>query len=369
MKLEGFDAELPSKRFFFRDFTPQYVEARRVALDKYLQSILKNPDIYSSDFVWEFLKKRSERFQVAKNGDTVSSMVKHHFDNVVSVTLDATQTVGKGVGKVGNSIFKQTKERTKSARDLFSGGANVKGMRNPPQSTLGRQSHQTTDLQTAVTEALMEDEINLGMPGQRISPAYFSFEAEEYEAESEFGEDYVDVLGLRMPEGESISGSLYEFVDCIFRLQDRGFFRRQMFALYRRLIRLLFGSGIDEVAGDYIADVRQPATIANLIGKVQAILWPGGKFVKGQGHREEVSAENYLEPLEPPPEDYVLVKKRLHAALSDGPASALSKLVGRLAFFSGVDDLCAILSCQTMVTQISYGLLELVLEHLFEEEE
>jgi len=33
LNLNGFDAELPSKRYFYRDFTPSYVEARRVALN------------------------------------------------------------------------------------------------------------------------------------------------------------------------------------------------------------------------------------------------------------------------------------------------------------------------------------------------
>ena len=143
-----------------------------------------------------------------------------------------------------------------------------------------------------------------------------------------------------------------------------------MFALYRRLIRLLFGSGIDEVAGGYIADLRQPSMVAKLIGQLQSFLWPGGKFANAKSAaqlHQEVTVEKYLEPLPTPPPDYEEVRLRLRNALQEGPASALSRLVGRLAFFSGVDDVCSILSSQTMVTQISYGLLELVLAALFED--
>lgn len=143
-----------------------------------------------------------------------------------------------------------------------------------------------------------------------------------------------------------------------------------MFALYRRLIRLLFGSGIDEVAGGYIADLRQPSTVAKIISQLLSFLWPGGKFAitknAAQLHRE-VTVEKYLEPLPAPPLDYGDVRRQLRIALQEGPTSALSRLVGRLAFFSGVDDVCSILSSQTMVTQISYGLLELVLAALFED--
>ena len=154
------------------------------------------------------------------------------------------------------------------------------------------------------------------------------------------------------------------------RSSTPGFFRRQMFALYRRLIRLLFGSGIDEVVGGYISDLRQPSMVAKLIGQLQSFLWPGGKFARKKNAsqlHQEVTVEKYLEPLPSTPPDYEEVRLHLRNALQEGPASALSRLVGRLAFFSGVDDVCSILSSQTMVTQISYGLLELVLAALFED--
>ena len=391
LNLSGFDAELPSKRYFYRDFTPSYVEARRVALNKYIQAILENPIFYGSEPVWEFFKKRSERFQVAKNGDSVGSMVKHTFDNVVSVTKDATRLGGhvgkgvtkgvtKGVSRLGGNVGKVGK----GARDyLFSSSSYSNAAKNAgkpgsppsPMSSTSGTSSPKNNLKAAHLH-LMEDEINLGIPGQRISPAYFSAEMDSgismdssiSESDSDM-DDEDAILGLLLHPAESIAGSLYDFVDCIFLLQDRGFFRRQMFALYRRLVRLLFGSGIDEVAAAYVADVREPATIAKMIANIQSFLWPGGKFVKGGGRREEVTIDRYLEPLPSPPDDYEDIRKRLRIALQDGPTSVLSKLVGRMAFFSGVDDLVEILSSQTMLTQIAYGLMELVLEHLFERDE
>ncbi len=107
-----------------------------------------------------------------------------------------------------------------------------------------------------------------------------------------------------------------------------------------------------------------------MIGQLQSFLWPGGKFAITKGgtqRHHEVTVESYLEPLPAPPPDYNDVRQRLRHALQEGPTSVLSRLVGRIAFFSGVDDVCAILSSQTMVTQISYGLLELVLAALFDE--
>ena len=136
-----------------------------------------------------------------------------------------------------------------------------------------------------------------------------------------------------------------------------GFFRRQMFAVYRRLVCLLFGNGIDEVAAAYIADLREPSTVARLIAKIQSLLWPGGKFVKSdESHRKEVTVEKYLEPLPSPPDDARDISSRLRVALSDGPTSVLSKLVGRLAFYAGVDDVMSILSSQTMLLQIAVGI-------------
>merc|ERR1719199_1340489 len=117
---------------------------------------------------------------------------------------------------------------------------------------------------------------------------------------------------------QSVAGSLYDLLDCVFLLQDRGFFWRQMFAIYRRLVRLLFGSGIDEVAGGYIADLQEPTTVAKMIGQLQSFLWPGGKFAITKGgtqRHHEVTVESYLEPLPAPPPDYNDVRQRLRHAL------------------------------------------------------
>lgn len=220
--IEGFQAVLPSK-YFFRDLSPQYVEARRVALNEYLQRILEVPAVYASEFVWEFLKKRSERYQVMRNGDTVGALVKHHFDNVVSATCEATrlgQNVSKGVGKgVGRGMSKgviKVGKVGKGARDyLFPGCAKNSG-------TAQEKAAEAVDLQ------LIEDEINLGMPGQRISPAYYSADLDGSSSTDEAiveGADFdteEDMMGLLLHPTQSVAGSLYEFLDCVFLMQDRG---------------------------------------------------------------------------------------------------------------------------------------------------
>lgn len=84
-------------------------------------------------------------------------------------------------------------------------------------------------------------------------------------------------------------------------------------------------------------------------------------------HKACPTVETYLEPFAPPPADYKEITSKLRDILSLGPASSISKLVGRVAYISGVDDVCSVLSSQTMVCQIAYGTLELILLHLFPE--
>ena len=205
-------------------------------MPEYLQQVLGNPALCASEPVWEFFKKRSDRFQVT---DSVGTMFKHTFDNVIGVTSDVTRighTAGKGVTKgVAMGVTKMSNRVGRVGRvgrDLLFSGASRRGpgtgvdgrLTSPasPNSPNGTaHSIDPSDMQ------LMEDEINMGHPGHRISPAYFS--AEGY---SDLGIDSVsdsglgakgvnvfdddddddgdgdDVLDILMRPAESVAGSL-----------------------------------------------------------------------------------------------------------------------------------------------------------------
>lgn len=342
--VKGYDISLPPKRLFFHDLSSSYVESRRQALDLYLQKILNNPEFYSQEFVWEFFKKRSEKFTVERNADSIPALVKLGVGAVVGVTIDATHTVGKGA-----------RHGISSAAEMLSAGR--KKMRKHENSTIHPVRSRDGD------EEVENPEVDpVDILGQLSAPdtsplSQRSSGSSETESEIEY-ESF-----------ESISISLYELIDCVFRLQDRGFFRKQVFTLYKHFVQFLFGSGIDTAFDDFIGLIKQESMIAKLIAHLQGLLWPAGKFIMTANASDKRCAtpETYLEPFDKPPADFHEISAKLRDILSLGPASSIAKLVGRVAYVSGVDDVCSVLSSQTMICQISYGILELLLLHLFPE--
>jgi sorting nexin-13 len=65
-------------------------------------------------------------------------------------------------------------------------------------------------------------------------------------------------------------------VDCLFQLQTRGFFRRQVFAVARQALSLVAGEAIDNYLTSQLRLLRQQHTIGRIIQRIQASLWPGG---------------------------------------------------------------------------------------------
>jgi hypothetical protein len=350
--VKGYTMTLPPKRLFFHDLSPSYIESRRQALDAYLQKLLDNPELYCQEFVWEFFKKRSERFTVETNADSIPAMVKHGVGAVVGVTRDATHTVGKGA-----------RQGISSAAEMISAGRkiilnkNVQQKEEAPISGTCKDDGSHVEEQQESTQG-GEEEIEQQQDNER--------QEEEETAPSERSSISSD--GEHAPECfDSISVPLYDFIDCVFRLQDRGFFRKQVFILYKHFVQFLFGSGIDVAFDDVVGYIRQESVIAKTIARLQGLLWPGGTFARSNGQSPCPTMETYLEPFPKPPRDFQDITSKLRDILSFGPASSISKLVGRVAYISGVDDVCDVLSSQTMVCQIAYGTLELLLLHLFPE--
>ncbi len=62
---------------------------------------------------------------------------------------------------------------------------------------------------------------------------------------------------------------LYEIVDCVFQLQTRGFFRRQVFSVARQVLSLVAGDAIDVYLLSRLRLLRQEHTIARVVQSIQ----------------------------------------------------------------------------------------------------
>lgn len=67
-------------------------------------------------------------------------------------------------------------------------------------------------------------------------------------------------------------------MDCIFQLQTRGFFRRQVYGVARQVLSLFAGDAIDLFLVSKLRLVRQEHTLGRAIQLIQSSLWPGGTW-------------------------------------------------------------------------------------------
>lgn len=317
---KGYTLSLPGKRLFGHGFSPEYIESRRRALDDYVVKLLQNPDLCSLDAVWEFFRKRSERFQIQSESKSfLSDTVKR---TVVGVTRDACHVA---------------RTQVKSAANAFDRGKKK-----------SKEKDESTGRQVAIQLNIrIDDEAE-----QSPSPCLH----DDSDAES----------STIMPEQLSISAPLCDLVNCVFSLEMRGFFTRQIFQISKQFLLLVFGDTVDEYLNSRLTLLQQESTIARIIAQLQSFLWPGGKFIRKDGIVEPATEEKYVSLAEPG-EDFEEVRASLREQLSSGAPVAVSKLVGRLAYFEGTSDIMQLLQSRTMTMQIGYGFLELILAHLFPE--
>ena len=349
---KGYNIRLPPKRIFFHDVSPEYIEARRQALDEYLQGVLASPIFYSSDYVWDFFRRRSERFNVQAHMTTIPSKVLH---SVSGAARDATHTVRVGANTVTQMIHKHG--IASAAEMLAKGRKKLVGSFMGADIDLGRISSSDLD------DLLMQD--NQVSEKASSSPVGSILLDDESSSESD----------LDLESEEQISSAFYDLIDCVFQLENRGFFRRQTV----NFVYVLFGlfDKIDSAFIHIVGVIRQESTIATWIAKLQSILWPGGKFAyrkdaldsEGMGKEVFATSETYLEPLPTRPDVNVLeVRHQLEELLANGPPSVLGKrLLGKVAYVEGVNDLLELLSSETMTIQIGYSALEILLKELFPE--
>eukprot|EP00889_Picochlorum_renovo_P007757 jgi/Picre1/34787/NNA_002253.t1 len=316
---KGYTLSLPGKRLFGHGFSPEYIESRRRALDDYVVRLLQNPDLCSLDAVWEFFRKRSERFQIQSESKSfLSDTVKR---TVVGVTRDACHAA---------------RTQAKSAASAFDRGKRK-----------SKKKDQSTGQVAIQLNIRIDDEGE-----QSPSPCLH----DDSDAES----------STSTPQQLSISAPLCDLVNCVFSLETRGFFTRQIFQISKQFLLLVFGDTVDEYLNSRITMLQQESTIAKIIAQLQSFLWPGGKFVRKNGIVEPATEEKYVSLAEPG-DDFEEIRASLREQLSSGAPVTVSKIVGRMAYFEGTRDIMQLLQSSTMTMQIGYGFLELILAHLFPE--
>ncbi|GAB4817940.1 hypothetical protein N2152v2_004986 [Parachlorella kessleri] len=198
-----------------------------------------------------------------------------------------------------------------------------------------------------------------------------------------------------LEDSAGISAPLYDIVDCVFQLQTRGFFRRQVFSVARQVLSLVAGDTIDVYLLSRLRLLRQAHTIARVIQSIQGSLWPGGTWFQYLPQYQQppraatrpasasldaeagvqaaarpvwaMQADKYLEPGGPPPLDEDEIREAVYELMLTRVPTALVRLLGRGAYVSGMEDLFGMLQSPTFVLQLGYGLLSIAVVHLFPE--
>jgi hypothetical protein len=197
--------------------------------------------------------------------------------------------------------------------------------------------------------------------------------------------------------GTGISAPLYELVDCVFQLQTRGFFRRQVYAVARQVLSMAIGDAIDVYLLAKLSLLRQESTIGRVIQLIQSSLWPGGIWFqrtpqfkalhpeishlsfeeelmsptargsvagRGEGPGPGMQADKYLTPAGPSPLDEEEVREAVWELLLRKAPGPLLRLVGKTPYNEGVQDLYEMIQSPTFMKQLGYGLLEIAALHL-----
>jgi len=351
-QISSYDCQLPGKRFFFHSPNVEFIEQRRCALDDYLQSVLQNPVLKASDDLWEFLRQDSRRFEIST--EKSKSKMRHAMSSKVLV---ATEMVGRGVYEATLDSSYQIKKHAKTGVDNM-----IEGMKTLSQGKKKATKNSMEKLR------IMQDRKNVNegsldtSPGLSTSTSTTDNTPDIEENDSDQGVKNSTV---------SIQTPIYDMLDCIFQLQTRGFFRRQVFSVGRQMLSLVLGDAVEDYLSESLDFLRQESTISQLIHRLQILLWPGGVWMRRNIPQPDEmplpSVENYVEPLGEPLEDKDEVRRSMQEALTVGMPFPLARLVGKLAYYDGSRDIMQLLQSRTMTLQLGYCTLETLLYHLFPE--
>ncbi|KAK3277059.1 hypothetical protein CYMTET_14908 [Cymbomonas tetramitiformis] len=154
--------------------------------------------------------------------------------------------------------------------------------------------------------------------------------------------------------GQFLSQPLHDLVDTVFRLQSRGWLRRQVWEFAHQMLDLWVGDTIDHFLAAKLRIVRSEETVAKALTWLHKFLWPGGEWM-GRAN---------LKKKRPQPVDPNVVKRLL---LDRGKQAAVSTLLGKNNYRRGVVDLLDMIQSPTYMKQIGVNVVEAVLVALFPE--
>ena len=342
---ESYAAKLPGKRFFYHSPDTEFIEERRQALNSFLQDILASQELRCSEPLWEFVRKTSERFEIPQGRMKIWNSIP---SRVIAARRDASFAVRK---------------RASSSTDLAKEGMrqmlNEVKEKNPSFKSQIFHKNSAREVDKSSPASSIEKETMANTPGVKGS----------------IPDGKGRALNKEREEVWTISAPLYDIIDSIFQLRTRGFFRRQVFAIARQALSIVLGDKVEEYLRDKVNILGQESTVARLIGLLQQTLWPGGRWMHAQddgskharGEDTVATAETYVEPLPPPPENEMEVRRSTCEVLEKGMPNALSALIGRQAYRDGSNDLLSFIQSQTFTLSLAYGIIEVLSLHVFPE--
>eukprot|EP00803_Ostreobium_quekettii_P004985 evm.model.scf_463.2 EVM.evm.TU.scf_463.2 scf_463:20967-31329(+) len=463
-------AKLPPKRYLLHFQTTEFVEERRVALDKYLQSVLSSSILASHPEVLNFLcKQHTSRYRpdadmsllstVANNADSVKHSLKTAVEDVLvegkvrwsgRYKSPEKQPVPCGPPKgsvpqaspnealhqnwsTGNmqalphvQVRQQDPRLSQTGQQsvllsprALSDSSGPPSARNTPSGTPSRDASparagrvprlplsssmptgrsdmqqdfagaKVVDLKASTTSAdgCLPDaatrspvghDASLGGGGLRSSEVYqeaSSLGRHRHPDDDDFETDW----DAELEDYAGISAPLYQVVERVFDIPAQKFFRRQVFQAVRQLLSLLAGDLIDVYLKEQFKSMRTEHTIARLIHQLKNALWPGGKWFGSLGPFAEARAalnkggrpkgidrDKYLEPLLRPPDEEEMAERLRHRLITQANP-VFTRLLGKSTYLKGIQDLYDMLQLPTFMTQLGYGVVEIVVLALYPE--
>ncbi|KAG0457839.1 hypothetical protein HPP92_022996 [Vanilla planifolia] len=347
-----YNLSLPPKHFLSSGLDVPVVQERCKLLDRYLKKYssiymkrfkaFELPTISGSIEVWDFLSVDSQTY-------------------MFSDSLSVIQTLSGNVTKCYFIFFPSLLEIL--AVDLD----------DKPYEKSGKAQF----LAEVSNNQLSSQKDHLGtVIGENTSSAYLNGKCSES-----------DALGLRKRKNEEqsipnahkdvgVSKSVCAYtdlVDVLFQLKDGGWIRRQAFWVAKQLLQLGMGDAFDDWLIDKIQLLTEGSVVANIIRRIEQILWPDGIFLTKHPKRKPAgpvsspgnieSRNNFLAS----EQQVALRAKFVYELIIDKAPAALVGLVGRKEYEQCAQDVYFFLQSAVCLKQLAVELLELLLLATFPE--
>ncbi|KMZ70359.1 hypothetical protein ZOSMA_1G03410 [Zostera marina] len=379
--IPNYNLQLPPKRILSSNLDDRFVNQRVVLLNKYLQDLLSIANIAEKHEVWDFLSVASKNYSYGKS----TSVMKTIAVNVDDVVIDFVRQFKGGLRNkiVGTPSFSHTISPSEKENKI----SLVYPEENISKSSLSdnlETPHSLSDDEgsastTSISGWHSDNEVNSKyLDYKRSNPSGHYQYASNALATSGLLEDQIDAT----LEWSALNMPLLNLVDKLFQLKQRGWLRRQVLWLSKQILQLMMGDTIDVYLMRPINLLRRDDFIAQMIRRVQDVLWPDGIFfTKLEDQRKEVDFQNT--PKLSPCSSFkttgkvsIYFEQQLEATrrakdvkklILDGAPAALVNLIGQNQYRRSSKDIYHFLQSSICIKQLAYGILELLLVSIFPE--